>query len=166
MSTENRFKHLDISEWQQFRDISIDFDSRLTVLTGANASGKTTILNLLASHHDWSIPSLATPKRFRGNKVTQFLTRLFHGEDYSENHAIGSLEYTDGNQAKLKVTPSDTPTYNVNIERKREVSCFFVPSHRSVYRYQALSNIPLSKKNKKDAFNVVWNSTKRSVPHS
>jgi len=42
------FQKLTISGWQQFQDIEVDFHDRLTILTGANGSGKTTILNLLA----------------------------------------------------------------------------------------------------------------------
>ena len=138
----------------------IDFHSRVTVLTGANASGKTTILNLLASHHDWNVPSLATPKRLGRHKTIRFLTRLFRGEDHSEQNTIGRLEYTNGNQTELKVPAADSPSYQVTIESKQPVSCFFVPSHRSVYRYEALENIPRSKKNKEEAFNLVWNSTR------
>ncbi|MFC1749662.1 AAA family ATPase [Pseudomonadota bacterium] len=172
MSGENRFKHLALSDWQQFRDISIDFHSRLTVLTGANASGKTTILNLLARHHDWQVPSLATPKRLRQHKAIRFLTRLFRGEDRSDKNTIGHLDYANGNQTQLKVPTEDTPSYQVSFEQQQPVPCFFVPSHRSIYRYQRLENIPRSKKSKQEAFDLVWNSTKsryfggRGVPAS
>ncbi|MCH7521434.1 MAG: AAA family ATPase [Candidatus Marinimicrobia bacterium] len=155
-----RFKNINLNSWQQFRDISIDFHPQLTILTGANASGKTTILNLLASHHDWNVPSLATTKRTRKDKAIQFLTRLFRGEDKSEQNTIGSLEYSNGKKTRLKVPASDSPSYQVAFDQQEPVPCFFVPSHRSVYRYQALANIPRSTKNKEDAFNLVWNSTK------
>lgn len=156
--SENHFKHLALNDWQQFRDISIDFHPRLTVLTGANASGKTTILNLLARHHEWDIPSLATPKL--KHKTIRFLTRLFRGEDRSEQSVIGHLQYSNGEETRLSLPAGDSPSYNVVIEHQQPVSCFFVPSHRSVYRYQALENISRSKKSKQDAFTLVWNSTK------
>jgi len=57
------FKNIKIKEWQQFEDINIEFHDKLTILTGANASGKTTILNLLAKHCGWNSTSLATPKK-------------------------------------------------------------------------------------------------------
>lgn len=34
------FKFMEISEWQQFDNVAIEFHDRLTVLTGANGSGK------------------------------------------------------------------------------------------------------------------------------
>lgn len=42
------FKRISIKEWRQFSDIDIDFHEHLTVLTGANGAGKTTILNVLS----------------------------------------------------------------------------------------------------------------------
>ena len=54
-------KSLKISNWKQFHDIDIEFHDRLTVLTGSNASGKTTLLNLLGRHFGWEFPELLTP---------------------------------------------------------------------------------------------------------
>jgi len=63
------FQKLTIQNWQQFQNIEVDFHDRLTILTGANASGKTTILNLLARHCGWDAKSLATPKKDLKTKV-------------------------------------------------------------------------------------------------
>lgn len=41
-------EQLQLNEWRQFDNLTIDFDKRLTILTGANGSGKTTILNILS----------------------------------------------------------------------------------------------------------------------
>ena len=41
------FTRLNIKEWRQFSDVDIVFHNHLTVLTGANGAGKTTILNIL-----------------------------------------------------------------------------------------------------------------------
>jgi predicted ATPase len=44
------FKKLIISDWKQFEQIDIDFHPQLTVMTGANGSGKTTIITMLSRH--------------------------------------------------------------------------------------------------------------------
>jgi predicted ATP-dependent endonuclease of OLD family len=53
-----KFKSLKISNWKQFHAIDIEFHKKLTVLTGSNASGKTTLLNLLGRHFGWDFPEL------------------------------------------------------------------------------------------------------------
>ena len=42
------FTRLSIKDWRQFSNIDIVFHVHLTVLTGANGAGKTTVLNLLS----------------------------------------------------------------------------------------------------------------------
>ena len=159
------FRRLTISGWQQFRDIEIDFHDRLTILTGANGSGKTTILNLLARHHDWPVQSLATPTRKRGKGPFEFLVRLFHGTspaDSSEipKSQIGTLVYTSGQKADLVVPQTTAPQYQVGISGQQNVACFYIPSHRPVYRYEPVSQIPAARQTKNVAFQRVWSSTK------
>jgi recombinational DNA repair ATPase RecF len=57
------FRSLEIHTWRQIEQVEIQFHPRLTILTGANGSGKTTILNLISRHFGWSIPLVSTPKR-------------------------------------------------------------------------------------------------------
>jgi len=68
-----KFQKLTITDWKQFQFIDIDFHQNLTVFTGANGSGKTTILNLLARHFGWSINELATPAKDESTGFLHFL---------------------------------------------------------------------------------------------
>lgn len=136
------FKFLEISEWQQFTNVAIKFHDRLTVLTGANGSGKTTVLNLLAKHYGWEMPSLATPKKEKRSGVIKFFSRIFNGENKNDIPAIGRIEYSNNAKSDLLVRNSDAAQYQVQIPHKQPVKCFYIPSHRSIYRYQPLSNIP------------------------
>jgi len=154
------FKQIKITEWQQFQSINIDFHERLTVLTGANCSGKTTILNLLATHFDWAYNSLATPKKEKLTGFMKFLTRLYKGKDKSQENIIGKLSYENNQEASLKISSQNVVQYQIQIQNKQQVKCFYIPSHRSIFRYQQISNIPIVKKNKIAAFQEVSNSTK------
>jgi hypothetical protein len=156
------FNRLTISEWQQFRNVELDFHDRLTILTGANGSGKTTILNLLARHCGWSVSSLATPKRDLATGVVRFLTRLFNGRDRSQQRDIGEIQYGSGERCVLRVPESSPAQYQVEMSGQTAVKCFYVPSHGSVFRYQAIQNIPMGRKDKTAAFQEVANSTRNA----
>ena len=45
-----KFDELVIDDWKQFKKISIKFHPRLTILTGANGAGKTTISSRLENN--------------------------------------------------------------------------------------------------------------------
>lgn len=155
------FKYLTISEWQQFQNVEIDFHDRLTILTGANGSGKTTILaHVLAKHYGWEALSLSTPKKDYKSGAIKFFNRLFNGEDKGQNDIIGELVYDNKSKATLKVPNQNSPQYQIQIQGQQPVQCFFIPSHRSIFRYQTIDNIPFVKKNKQSAFNEVFNATK------
>jgi hypothetical protein len=151
-----KFKKLTLNEWQQFQAIEIEFNSRLTVLTGANGSGKTTLLNLLARHNNWDVPYLSTPKASDKSGVIKFISRLFRGIDISDQPAIGTLLYDNDQSAQIVVPNSNVPNYQPIIKNQQSVPCFFIPSHRSVYRYQQVTSIPVARINKQEAFQKVW----------
>ncbi len=160
------FKRLQIEEWQQFKNIEIDFHERLTVLTGANGSGKTTILNLLAKHYGWQFNSLATPKKEKKTGIINFLARLFNGknlmsdENISQQNIIGKLVYGNNKEAALQIPNKNTLQYQLQIKNQENVKCFYIPSHRAIFRYQAIQNIPIAKKNKTTAFKELSQNTK------
>ncbi len=47
------FRNIQIAGWRQYRSVNIALRDRLTILTGANGAGKTTILNLLSRDFGW-----------------------------------------------------------------------------------------------------------------
>ncbi len=156
-----KFKQIKISEWQQFQDIDITFHDKLTILTGANGSGKTTILgNILAKHYNWPVQSLSTPKKDTNSGIISFLTRLFNGTDKSQETGIGEIVYENNQQAMLQVPNKNSAQYQIQISNQQNIACFFMPSHRSVFRYQAITNIPFGKKDKSHAFQEVSNATR------
>jgi len=168
------FKSLKLTRWQQFEDVSIDFHDRVTVLTGANGSGKTTLLHLLARHGEfaWQQHLLATPKPERSTGIVKWFARLFNGEDKSSEAAIGELLYSNGARASLTVPQVGGAQYQLTINNQQQIKCIFIPSHRPVFRYEAVSQIPVGKKDKQTALSQVLGSSRHHYfggsgqPHS
>ncbi|WP_156043863.1 AAA family ATPase [Cellulomonas sp. URHE0023] len=57
-----------LTGWRQFSTIDLDLSSRLTVLTGANGTGKSTVLGILAKHFSWKTVFAAVPRRDRAGR--------------------------------------------------------------------------------------------------
>src|SRR5207244_2161298 len=70
------------------------------------------------------------------------------------------LTYDSGRVASLVVPKTSGASYAVAIGNQDTVPCFFVPSHRSVYRYQQVTQLPVTQLNREQAFNRVWDSTR------
>lgn len=149
------------TNWQQFEKVEIDFHERLTVLTGANGSGKTTILRLLARHFGWEYNSLATPKLDKISRLWGWAVGFLPKMQSSGTQEVGYIVYSDGTTTSLVVPQQTSAEYQLQIQNQKSVECFFIPSHRSVFRYQALNNIPTQGTiDKQQAFQKVANSTK------
>lgn len=156
------FKKIVIDKpYQQFENIDIEFHSRLTVLTGANGSGKTTILNLLAKHFGWDSVQLSMPRRNKSLGGWIWNLANYDSNESPTSMQIGFIEYSSGQTANLVVPLDNSPQYQIQIQGQQSLNCFFIPSHRQNFRYQHVDNIPTSTPiDKTTAFHNVWNSIK------
>ncbi|MFI0478897.1 MAG: AAA family ATPase [Candidatus Rhabdochlamydia sp.] len=155
------FTKITLRGWQQFESIDIDFHHQLTVLTGANGSGKTTILQQLAKHFGWDVPSLSTPFLDKIGSLWKWVSGTIIKDANSAHIKIGEINYSNGNVAQLNVPPQNSAQYNIQINNIQSVKCFYIPSHRSVFRYQQLDNIPTRNTIDKNlAFQKVSGSTR------
>lgn len=155
------FKNIKISFWQQFEKIDIDLSNKLTILTGANGSGKTTLLKLLSKHQGWQDNSFAVPKQDLKTKVISFFSRWWEEEDKSQENTIGKIVYSNDSISNLNVPNANNAQYQIILQNQQKVECFYIPSHRSLYKYQKVLNIPTQKKTKKMAFDEISNKTKQ-----
>lgn len=165
MSQGNHFARLEIAGWRQFRAVNIKFHPRLTVLTGANGAGKSTILNILSMHLGLNRPYLGVPTSERG--AGRFFTGLFRirqrlfdwlTPDNAES-SFGRVRYSNGTVAQLMVPAESGVNYHVSIHNQQSVLGFHMPSHRQVGSYRPLQPIPLEGFRPRNAFQTLINET-------
>jgi energy-coupling factor transporter ATP-binding protein EcfA2 len=168
------FKRLRFANWRQFREIDLQFHERLTILTGANGAGKTTILNLLSRHFGWQGNLVGTPRRSRGaitfssDYWTDDSLRDYEKwlEDRSPSREepppppapasnvqeIGTLTYANDQVARLSVPATGSAQFQINIANQQAQKGLHVASHRPTYYYQPVANIPTTPRRRDDAF--------------
>lgn len=157
-------KSIHIESWRQFDKIEIDFHERLTILTGANGAGKTTILNIINQHFGWQNQLVGTAKRDKKtgglSYFSGFWKKLTESSESQANNPdkIGTLIYSDNQSTNLLIPNKIGTTYNVQIQTQIPLNGFNIPSHRPIYKYQAVPNIKTSVITKRQAFQQYRNS--------
>lgn len=144
------FDRLLITDWKQFESLDISFHPQITILTGANGSGKTTILNLLSRHFGWGFSELATPAKDKSTGLIRFFSRIFKSE-YNAYNKIGELVYSSGVRANLIISDVSSAQYQIEIQGQQGISGLMIPSHRSVFTYQQVPHISTTKRTKAEA---------------
>lgn len=143
----NKFTKLHIREWRQFESVTVPIHPRLTVITGANGAGKTTILSFLTQHFGWSRPLLASPWRSPNGTIT-YITGAVRGflnwlSKKGDAHSdIGTLWYSNGTQTSITTPATSEIQYNASISNQQQVRGLYIPSHRILSVYQAIGSIP------------------------
>jgi predicted ATPase len=149
------FSALTLTNWRQFSRVELEFHPRLTVLTGANGSGKTTILHLLNRHWGWNLQYVSTPRWDRSG-VRRYWAG-FWSEDEATNESIrtndpvsttrlthrpiGTLSYSTGESAEIRVPEEVSESFNVELKNQVNLPGVYVPSHRPPYLYQRVEQI-------------------------
>ena len=134
-----KFKSLEVSKWRQFGWVEIEFHPRMTVITGANGAGKTTLLNILSQHFGWTQRFVGTPRIDRRGA-----RRYYSGvttESPSSDVNVGKLAYDNGSVATLLV-PTEADIFDISIDPLQSVPGIYLTSHRPVYTYQRVTEIP------------------------
>lgn len=136
-----RFKNLTISGWRQFHNVSIDFHPRLTVITGANGAGKSSLLGLLTQHFGWQKIFLGTPLKLRKNGLARFLSGIRRRRINNEHEQeVGNISYSNNCNASLR-TAIEGIQFAVSIYNQQPVLGTFISSHRPAPYFQQISQI-------------------------
>ncbi|QNQ10742.1 AAA family ATPase [Sphingomonas alpina] len=143
------FKRLKIQGWRQFHAIDIEVHPRLTIITGANGAGKSTILSFLTRHFGYNRDFLATPQTKSGIVSFTFgifkvikRNLFFSGQyDAGQGTRIGEIEYASGQQASIFLPPSQGLNYSISIHGQQHVDGVHIDSHRPPNIYRHVSTI-------------------------
>ena len=139
-----KFQSLEVTGWRQFGSVGIDFHPRATVITGANGAGKTTLLNILSQHFGWTQRFVGTPRIDRSGAQRYFsgvTNDSANGNVEDGNVEVGKLTYDDENVATLLV-PAAADTFRISINPLQSVPGIYLTSHRPIYTYQKVTEIP------------------------
>ena len=153
-----RFQALEVADWRQFGSVQIDFHSRTTILTGTNGTGKTTLLSILSQHFGWS-PAFIGTLRIDRRGAQRYFSGLIN-DDTAVDVDVGKLTYDDGTAATLQA-PTEGASFQINIRGSQAVPGIYITSHRPVYTYQAVTEIPANVQASDQLFNQYLNNLRQ-----
>ena len=144
------FKKIKLTGWRQFEDVEINLSSNVTVLTGPNGCGKTTILNVLARHFGWNINFISSP--FISKKTRKKLwsdirrSNKADTEEVPNQTEVGYIEYSNDQKCQLVVPQQNQAQYQLTYQNQIGITGLNIPSHRPITSYFQLQNIPTNPK--------------------
>lgn len=169
-----KFQSIEIINWRQFAEIKVDFHENLTILTGANGSGKTTILNILGKHYNWNINFVSTPTNDLLSGTLRYLSGLLDDFPYplipfdsppgmppehrNFYRSIGSIFYSNGQIGRLWVDSVVGSEYSVNIKDQLPLTGLHIASHRPIYSYKPVTSIPTQPFNRDQMYQQYYDS--------
>lgn len=135
-----KIKSLKLKEWNQFTEVNIEFHERLTILTGANGSGKSTIARVLSRLIGWDYKEIKLPK------PVETINEIELRDYQSDSKEIGTLQINDDTKIELTVPlEQEVVTYDVKynyVNSPVSLKGVNITSHRLPYQYKKLDVVP------------------------
>lgn len=144
-----QFRRIALEGWRQFDHIEIELHQRLTIITGANGAGKSSILRVFSRHFGFDRPFLSTPVLV-GDKFT-YSVGLFSSwinrfssffKKAPGGPVVGKLSYANGHETELSVHDTSSVQYTLNIHSQAAVEGVHIDSHQPVANYRPIGSIP------------------------
>lgn len=159
-----RFERITLNGWRQFHKIDIKFHGKLTVITGANGSGKSSLLGILTQHFGWQRLFLGTPLKRRFNGNLRFLTGLRQKRQSNiYEYQVGFIEYLPSAEATIQ-TSAEALQYAISISNQQQVLGTYISSHRSLPIFKQISSIQVGAQSPDEAYSQFQNeSVQRSL---
>lgn len=120
-------------------EVHLDLSQRTTIITGANGSGKTSLLRLLATHAYWGAQDYRVP-----NATSVDLNDLLQPHANVEYADIGTLEYSNGRASRILSSSPKSVTGHIAFDHPTAVDSIFISSTRSPFTYEASVATPLA----------------------
>lgn len=152
-----------IQKWRQFEIIKLRFHPRLTVLTGVNGSGKTSILSIIGWTTGWSPNFISTLRVGESGLFYSADVRSGYESMTADGQYIGSLDYGSKGTVTFRTKPkAEGGTYNLHCGGHNFAGApgVYIPSHRTPYKYKAMDVIPAKPLTAAQAWQVVSHSFK------
>lgn len=175
---DNKFKSISLRGWRQFNRVDIDIHPRLTIITGSNGAGKSSILNIFTQHFGISMPYLGVPKRtskgsysydigiFKEDKAglgvrdvlyeeyLKIKESMLAPEPTGEFIEFGEISYSNGQSSSIGAYNHSTQMYGLEMKGQQGINGLHISSHRALTHYQPVGNINLQPMKAAQAYNI------------
>ena len=146
-----KFRSLRIEGWRQFGHVDIALHPHLTVLTGANGAGKSSLLRVFHRHFGYQQLFLATPilqpdggyRYFTGlfsGTIAKLWGRLWTKRSHMSN--VGTVSYSNGVESDLQIPTQSSVQYDISISAQQSVPGIHIDSHAPITPFQQVAQIP------------------------
>ncbi|MBZ9711161.1 AAA family ATPase [Mesorhizobium sp. ESP7-2] len=153
--SSGKFRKLSVEHWRQFSSVDLEFSDSVTILTGRNGTGKTTVLNILAQHSNFHSNFLGSPSQGR-DSLGRFTSGIWTDDDTvtgGEADLVGHIEYSSGEKSEIRIPRDVGVNFSPTIVPKVAVSVLNIPSHRRLPGYKKVESIPTSPITRAQALN-------------
>lgn len=157
------FATIKLNCWRQFNKVHIDLSRRITILTGENGTGKTTILNILSTHFGWNFKLVSTLLPISNYLAKKIWTDVWYKRrsDFNvepEDIEIGTIKYKSGQLCRIMVPPHpNVAHYNLKYTSHETVYGLHIPPYQPAWTYHQIDTVPTNPKSSQQQYQEYQN---------